>query len=150
MIRYVHGDIFDSKASCLVNPVNCVGVMGKGLALQFRRRYPEMYEWYREQCANHMIQPGQVAFWASKKRPNPVICLFPTKNHWREPSTVQMIDEGLAAFVKYAPEMKVTSCAFPMLGCGLGGLDFARHVRPLIETHLSVTDFDTEVYVSNS
>jgi O-acetyl-ADP-ribose deacetylase (regulator of RNase III) len=148
MLRYTTGSIFDSVAQCLVNPVNTVGVMGAGLARDFKLRYPDMYTTYRQMCEEGAFTAGQVAFWAAKRKPNQVICLFPTKEHYMEKSTVLLIDASLQSFVKYAPLMNIETAAFPMVGCGLGGLDFERHVKPLLERHLIPLNMDIEVYVN--
>lgn len=147
MITYVVGEsIFDSKAQCLVNPVNTVGIMGKGLALEFKRHYPDMFSSYRKMCEEGALKIGQVAFWAPKNRPNHIICIFPTKVHFRNKSFIHNIEKGLQSFVKYAPIMNITSAAFPKLGCGLGGLDFENHVQPLMERILGETNLDIEIY----
>ena len=102
MIVLKSGSIFDSSAQCLVNPVNCVGVMGKGLALDFKRRYPDMFGKYAQLCSKNELSIGRIAFWKPKHTTDPIICLFPTKNHWREKSTPEIIEEGLRQYVKYA------------------------------------------------
>lgn len=147
MIEYRTGSIFESSVQCLVNPVNCVGVMGKGLALEFKRQYPDMYKKYRELCLDGSLGVGQVAFYSLKRQPNKIICLFPTKNHWRDKSTVSLIDGSLQAFVKYAPEMKIKTAAFPKIGCGYGGLNFELQIRPMLEQYFSNSSFNIEVYV---
>lgn len=147
MIEYKTGSIFDSAAQCLVNPVNTVGVMGAGLALEFKRRYPDMYQSYVAMCKDNSLQVGQVMFWHPKLRPDFVICLFPTKQHFRDKSTLIFVENGLRSFVKYAPFAQIKSVAFPKLGCGLGGLHFEHHVQPLLEKYLSNTPFTVEVYV---
>lgn len=148
MIKYIeNGDIFTSETQCLINPVNCIGISGKGLALEFKQRFPDMFTTYRKMCMDGTLRVGQIGFYAHKKTPAHVICLFPTKNHWREPSTVDILDRTLTAFVKYAPIMKITSAAFPKIGCGLGGLHFKHQVQPLIEQHLGEAPFEIEVYI---
>lgn len=147
MITYKTGSIFDSEAQCLINPINTVGVMGAGLALDFKRRYPDMFATYKKMCKEGALGVGQVAFWTSKKAHHQVICLFPTKIHYSQKSTVSLIDASLQSFVKYAPLMRIESAAFPMIGCGLGGLDFTLQVKPLMERHLKALDMDIEIYV---
>jgi O-acetyl-ADP-ribose deacetylase (regulator of RNase III) len=146
MITYCSGDIFADDAECLVNPVNCVGVMGKGLALEFKRRFPSMYTVYRKLCLADDFKVGQIVFYTdmdSGKR----ICLFPTKSHWRDKSTVDLIELGFQRFIEYAPQAKVTRVAFPKVGCGLGGLDFDLQVRPLFEKYFRSSNFDVRVYI---
>lgn len=147
MIRYVTGSIFDSTAQCLVNPINVVGVMGGGLALDFKLRYPDMFATYKKMCNSKELTTGQVAFWAAKKKPDRVICLFPTKDHYINKSTIAILDASFKSFIKYAPIMNIESTAFPMVGCGLGGLDFTLHVRPLMIRYLTELEMDIEVYV---
>jgi O-acetyl-ADP-ribose deacetylase (regulator of RNase III) len=147
MIQFIKGDIFNSNAQCLINPVNCVGVMGKGLALEFKQRFPEMYQFYKLQCANGLLHIGQIAFYGYKVEQFPIICLFPTKRHWKEPSTLEILETSLRAFIKYAPEMKIATVAFPKIGSGLGGLNFDLHVLPLMELYLTNSPFNVEIYL---
>lgn len=147
MIRYVTGSIFDSKADCLVNPVNCVGVMGKGLALEFKTKYPGMAARYKDLCQLGDLRAGRVAFYVNKN-PKRIICMFPTKKHWRTPSTIGILDASFIAFTKHLPELGIRSAAFPMVGCGLGGLNFEHQVKPLMEKHLKDLDLDVEVYIT--
>ena len=146
MITYVTGNIFDSNAQCLVNPVNCVGVMGKGLALDFKKHYPDMFKFYIKRCKEGELNLGKIGFYALKHKPNRIICLFPTKQHWRDKSTVSSIDDGLKAFAKYAPDMMIETAAFPQLGCGLGGLDFRHQVQPLFEKYFLNSKLLIEIY----
>lgn len=147
MITYTSGDIFQSTASCLVNPVNCVGVMGKGLALEFKKRYPEMFMSYKDMCNGGNLSLGKIAFWRSKHPKPPIICLFPTKHHWRDRSYLTSIERGFESFIKYAPEMHITSAAFPQVGCGLGGLNFEAQVKPLFEQYFRTAPFQIDVYL---
>lgn len=124
-----NGDILQSRCTALVNPVNCVGVMGKGLARQFRNRYPAMARQYRRDCNSRLLVPGTVrAYLVSPERT--VVCL-PTKRHWREPSRLQDIAAGLDALAGWMVISRVAGIAIPPLGAGLGGLRWAA-VRPLI------------------
>lgn len=140
------GSIFDSKADCIVNPVNCVGVMGGGLALDFKRLYPDMFSRYKLLCASNELRIGSVAFWYPSDEASHVVCLFPTKDHWRNPSTVAYIEASLRAFVEFAPLANITSVAFPKVGCGLGGLDYDLEVKPLLYHHLSNCQLTVEIY----
>lgn len=141
MIKYVSGDIFDSPAQVLVNPVNTVGVMGKGLAVQFKQRYPAMYEAYREACDKGLLTIGKLMLHHAEDHS---ILLFPTKAHWREPSRMEYLEAGLEKFVQTYEEKRIASIAFPMLGCGYGGLDW-NGVKPLMERYLAQLPID--VYV---
>lgn len=147
MIRYVEGNIFDSEVQCLVNPINCVGVMGKGLALEFKHRYPDIYQFYVRACSANELRVGGIAIYAMKKKPNRSVCLFPTKHHWKDKSTIEILDKSFQAFIEYAPQMKIISVAFPKVGCGLGGLNFEHQVRPLFEKYFNDGKFEVEVYV---
>lgn len=119
MIRYLKTSIFDSPAKTLVNPVNCVGVMGAGLAVEFKRRYPDMFHDYRHLCETGEIQPGYLHIYQESPK---WVLNFPTKLHWKDPSRIEYIQSGLWSFVKHHRALGIVSVAFPKLGCGLGGL----------------------------
>lgn len=137
-----HGNIFDSKCEALVNPVNCVGVMGKGLALEFKKRYPDMFRWYKWACDNHEVRIGECFphFYVDK-----IIICFPTKYDWRNPSFIEWIEAGLDGFIKLNKEITIESVAFPLLGCGCGGLK-KKDVLPLMIDKLKDLDIDVEIY----
>lgn len=143
---YITGDILTSSCHCLVNPVNTVGVMGAGLALDFKRAYPHMFEVYKRACDKEQLRPGRIMFYRMKDAEH-IICLFPTKQHWRNPSKLEYIENGLRAFTKYYEEWGITSAAFPKLGCGLGGLDWPHHVQPLMERYLGDLNIPIEIYI---
>lgn len=148
MLEFVTGSIFDSDADCIVNPVNCVGAMGGGLALDFKRQYPEMFSAYQGMCQSGELAPGRVTFWTSVEDPLTTVCLFPTKNHWKYPSTVKMIDDGMKDFIAKYEYEELESVAFPMLGCGLGGLNFEHQVLPLFVRHFESLPLAVTVYVA--
>ena len=135
-----HGSIFDSRAQVLVCPVNCVGVMGKGLALEFKRRFPEDAHRYGELCRGNALKPGSVACWDGR------VAMFATKDHWRNPSKIEWIDTGLGIINELIEVLELPSIAIPQLGCGCGGLDWA-DVEPLYEKHLGGLDCDVEVWI---
>jgi len=136
-IRYVRGDLFRSGTEALVNPVNIVGVMGKGLALQFRERFPGLYEAYRKACARGEVRIGQVLVYDRGPSTHPRCILnFPTKAHWKDPSRLEYVRAGLVDLVRVIREYRIRSIAVPALGAGLGGLDW-KEVRPLIEEALA-------------
>lgn len=143
MIRYRRGDLLSSRAQTLVNTVNCVGVMGKGVALEFRRKYPTMYKDYVRMCERQLVRPGEPYCYGAGERQ---IVNFPTKGHWRSQSRLSDIERGLAILEKHYADWNITSIAVPPLGCGNGGLDWD-DVRPLIERHLAHLPIDVEVYV---
>lgn len=145
-VIYTTGNILESSSQCLVNPINTVGVMGRGLALDFKRAYPSMFDSYKRRCDQGVFKVGRIMFYRGTGDGH-IICLFPTKEHWRTPSKLEYIEDGLKAFVKYYAEWNITSAAFPKLGCGLGGLDWEHHVRPLMERYLNDLDIPVEIYI---
>jgi O-acetyl-ADP-ribose deacetylase (regulator of RNase III) len=135
MITYVAGDLFQSPAQVLVNTVNTVGVMGKGIAADFKRIYPDMVVEYRALCERKQFDIGQLWLW---KTPHKWILNFPTKKHWRHPSNPEFIRLGLEKFVATYADKGIVSISFPQLGCGNGELDWETQVRPLMEQYLSL------------
>jgi O-acetyl-ADP-ribose deacetylase (regulator of RNase III) len=126
------GDIFKQQGAVLVNPVNTVGVMGKGLALAMKIRFPAMFEAYVLACGVGECKVGRVWLWQGAAAK--VLC-FPTKAHWREPSTLAIIEAGLQDFAARHAELGIAAAAFPQLGCGAGGLSWA-DVEPLMRRYL--------------
>ena len=145
MITYVKGDIFSSPAKILVNTVNTVGVMGKGVALEFKKRYPEMFQTYQQICREEKLTIGKLYLWKESEK---WIMLFPTKKHWRYPSKLEFVEQGLQTFVNNWDKFGADSIAFPRLGCGNGGLDWAL-VQPLMEKYLKNLPMQIYVYVDN-
>jgi len=136
MIEYQTGDILRADAEGLVNPVNCVGVMGRGLALQFKDAYPENFKAYAVACSRGELAPGRMFVFETGQRTNPkYIVNFPTKRHWRDQSRIEDIEAGLAALAEEIQTRRVRSIAVPALGSGLGGLDW-RDVKPRIDAAL--------------
>lgn len=133
MITYVYGDLFESPAKVLVNAVNTVGVMGAGIAADFKSHYPEMFEHYRQLCVERQFRIGQLWLYQT---PHKWVLNFPTKRHWRAESRLEDIEAGLQKFVSTYAEKGITSASFPMLGTGTGGLDWDDQVRPLMESYL--------------
>jgi O-acetyl-ADP-ribose deacetylase (regulator of RNase III) len=138
-----NGNIFNSSASALVNPVNCVGTAGAGLALAFKRRFPFQTAEYARQCRAGNIRIGRVTV-IRRAQDRSMIC-FPTKQHWKDSSNLPDIELGLIALRKAILENDFDGVAVPALGCGLGGLDW-EDVRPLIFHHLSNLNTPIEVY----
>lgn len=143
MILYVTGNLFQSPAQVLVNTVNTVGVMGKGVAYEFKRLYPEMFEEYRSLCESGQLTIGKLWLY---KSPNKWVLNFPTKKHWRQPSRVEYVQAGLEKFIATYEQMGIHSIAFPPLGCGNGQLDFETQVRPLMEQYLRNLPIDVFIY----
>lgn len=144
-ITKVSGNIFDSDADVLVNPVNTVGVMGKGLALQFKKKYPSMFAEYRQRCKDNKYDVGDIML---HRVPGKWIANFPTKKHWRDKSRVEYIDIGLGVLRDVCESLVIgaKSVAIPRLGSGLGGLDFESDVMPLITKHFEDSDVVALVY----
>lgn len=143
MITYLKGDMFNSPAKILVNTVNTVGVMGKGVALEFKNRYPEMFYRYKQLCEGKMLNIGTLYLWKKEKK---WVLLFPTKEHWRNPSRLEYIEEGLKKFAENWDKLGSDSIAFPRLGCGNGGLDW-NDVQPLMEKYLKNIPMQIYIYV---
>jgi len=133
MIERKHGDILKADAEALVNTVNCVGIMGRGIALQFRKAFPENYKTYRAVCDREELHPGKMLVYNLNSLENPhYIINFPTKRHWQDKSLIEDIELGLKALVEEVRKLGIRSIAIPPLGCGSGGLKW-KEVRPKIE-----------------
>lgn len=145
MISYVKGNIFESPAQVITNTVNTVGVMGKGIALEYKKRYPKMFEEYKKLCKAGTFKPGNLALWKDEDK---WILLFPTKEDWRKPSKLEYIENGLKKFLKNWDKYNIDSIAFPKLGCGNGGLNW-NEVKPLMEKYLRKLPINIYIYVDN-
>jgi O-acetyl-ADP-ribose deacetylase (regulator of RNase III) len=147
MIEFTSGDILTCEAEALVNTVNCVGVMGRGLALHFRQAFPENFKAYEAACQRKAVQPGRMfVFETGRLTPPRFIINFPTKRHWRNRSRIEDIEAGLVSLVEVIRDRRIRSIAIPPLGCGLGGLDW-NDVRPRIERALaSLTDVHVLIF----
>lgn len=143
MIDVLIGDIFESKAQTLVNTVNCVGIMGKGLALEFKKHFPVMYEDYVVRCKAKGVRLGEPYLYS--ELPSPWILNFPTKGHWRSASRLSDIVSGLEYLEEHYHKWKITSLAVPALGCQNGLLEW-HSVGPLLYQHLSQLDIPVELY----
>ncbi|MBI5233995.1 MAG: macro domain-containing protein [Deltaproteobacteria bacterium] len=133
MIKLQKGDILKADAEALVNTVNCVGAMGRGIALQFRKEYPENYDEYKTICERKELHPGKMLIHDLHRLMNPrYIINFPTKQHWKGKSRLEDIDAGLDALIKDVRRLGIRSIAIPPVGCGLGGLNWS-DVRPRVE-----------------
>jgi O-acetyl-ADP-ribose deacetylase (regulator of RNase III) len=143
MIIYTSGNLFGAPVVALVNPVNTVGVMGLGLALQFKERFPENYTLYRAACAAGIVQIGRM--FVTYAGPQ-VVVNFPTKRHWSNRSQLPDIRAGLVDLQRVVADLNLASIAIPALGCGAGGLDW-HDVQPLIHAHVNVLSLTAYVYV---
>lgn len=148
MLHFIHTSILESQTQTVVNTVNTVGVMGKGLAHAFREKYPSMFTAYRDLCNKGQFEVGQLWLWRGSTQ---WVLNFPTKKHWRFPSKLEYIENGLLKFVANYEARGIREISFPRLGCGNGGLLW-EDVRPLMEKYLSllpipvyIHDFNAEI-----
>jgi O-acetyl-ADP-ribose deacetylase (regulator of RNase III) len=143
MITYVKGSLFESPAKVLVNTVNTVGVMGKGIARTFKDVYPEMFRQYQQLCERKQLHIGGPWLYKTEHK---WILNFPTKTHWRQPSKPEYVEQGLKTFVSTYAVQGITSIAFPKLGCGNGELDWDGVVQPMMIEYLENLAIDIFVY----
>jgi O-acetyl-ADP-ribose deacetylase (regulator of RNase III) len=147
VIELAHGNLLEADADALVNTVNCVGYMGKGIALQFKQAFPDNFKTYEAACRHGDVVPGRMLVhdYGVLQRPRYIIN-FPTKNHWRAKSRIEDIESGLVALVQAVHDYDIRSIAVPPLGCGLGGLNWS-DVRPRIEAAFAeVTNVQVYLY----
>lgn len=142
MIKYIDTTVFNVDAQTIANTVNCVGIMGAGLALECKLRFPEMYEDYVERCKQKEVQIGKPYIYRSYG--SPWILNFPTKYHWKYPSKIAWIEQGLEYFVATYKQNEVISIAFPKPGCSHGGLDWD-DVKVVMASYLE--DIDIQSYI---
>lgn len=143
-ITIVNGNIFNTKTQTIVNTINCVGVMGKGIALVFKLRYPNMFDVYQKFCAQHLISVGKLWLYKGEET-DPWVLNFPTKTHWKLPSEYEYLELGLQKFIDTYKEKGITSIAFPLLGANNGGLDKDK-VMQIMQSYLSKCDIPVEIY----
>lgn len=140
MLFIKHNDILLDNSEALVNPINCVGIMGKGLAFQFKKKYPENFKSYYAACRKGIVKPGHMFVFATNTDANPhYIINFPTKRHWKDNSKIEDIESGLKALCKIIQINSIHSIAIPALGCGLGSLNW-KDVKPLIKRILIIRE----------
>lgn len=142
------GNLFNSKAQTLINTVNCVGVMGKGVALEFRRRFPEMFEAYQRICEDRKLRPGQILPYRVGQ---PWILNFAVKNDWKQPSRMEWVEDCLERFVMNYRQLGITSVAFPWIGAMNGGLPWEKvhtlmlsYLLPLEDINIEIIAFDPD------
>lgn len=141
--KEIKGNIFNTKAMAVVNTVNCVGAMGKGIALDFKLRFPEMFKEYQKICFRHILKPGQILPYTKSK---PIILNFAIKDDWKDPSKVEWVEETLQKFVENYHHLGLTSVAFPWMGAMNGGIPFET-IQSLTRKYLSnLNDIEIEVY----
>jgi O-acetyl-ADP-ribose deacetylase (regulator of RNase III) len=142
MIKYLTGDMFEQPADIRVNTVNCAGVMGAGIALAFKNRYPAMFKEYKKKCKNGKIVPGKIDVW--KEIDGNEVINLPTKDHWRQKSKYEYVEAGLETLKQYLAKKGKVRVTLPALGCGHGGLNW-HDVQKLIEKYLD--NLEAEIFV---
>ena len=147
MITYVDFSLFESPAKVLVNTVNTVGVMGKGIAKEFKGIYPDMFTRYQELCEREQIDIGKLWIYTTSHK---WVLNFPTKKHWRSPSKPEYVEAGLRKFAQIYQEARITSISFPMLGCGNGELDWDAQVKPLMNEYLKPLPIEIFIHITPS
>lgn len=146
-IEFKTGDIFSEETEAIVNTVNCVGVMGRGIALQFKKIFPQNFEDYFKACDKGEVQPGKMFVHETGTLVNPkYIINFPTKRHWSGKSKIEDIDAGLNDLVRVLIELNIKSITLPPLGSGLGGLDWKKVKKLILEKLESLTEIDIIIY----
>jgi O-acetyl-ADP-ribose deacetylase (regulator of RNase III) len=147
MIKYKTGNILDEDAEALVNTVNCVGFMGRGISLQFKRAWPENFKAYAAACRTQEVQPGRMFVFETGRLTNPRYLInFPTKRHWRGKSRMEDIEAGLGALVTEIRQRKIRSIAIPPLGAGLGGLEWSEVRARIQETMRDLSEVAIVVF----
>lgn len=152
MLTYIKGgNILQENTEAIVNPVNCVGIMGKGLALEFKKRYPKNFIAYKEAAKDRQIRLGRVFVcdnWVfdGEEGKNPrYIINFPTKYHWSDKSSLNHISDGIWDLMHVVHQYRINSISIPALGCGLGGLDW-QDVKDIFDNQLDVLDADVRIF----
>ncbi len=147
MISYGKGDLLQADTEALINTVNCVGVMGKGIALQYKRRYPDMFAAYQKACKRGEVAIGKMFVYETGQLEGPkYIINFPTKKHWRSPSQLSYIDDGLIDLIRVIRDLNITSIAVPPLGAGNGGLDWSDVEPRLVKAFSQIPDVNAVLY----
>ena len=147
MINFTTGNILTDQSQAIVNTVNCVGVMGKGLALQFKKAFPENFKQYKSACNRELVEPGKMYVTSYEDIiESKYIINFPTKQHWKGASKIEYIDNGLQDLVLQIRKLNIKSIAIPPLGAGLGGLDWSLVREHIIRAFSSLVDVDVYIY----
>ena len=144
-IKYRRGDIFEANVQVIVNTVNCEGIMGKGLALEFKKRYPNMFPIYQQECKTGKLRIGRPTLYCGSE---PWILNFPTKTSWRANSKLEYLEKGLEYFIANYKQAGITSIAFPKLGAQNGKLSWDE-VGPLMVRYLCQADIDVYIYIAD-
>ena len=146
MIEFKQGNLLKTNLDALVNPVNCVGIMGKGLALQFKQKFPDNFLQYKDACDRQFVKLGQMYIVKTGNLFPRYIINFPTKYHWKDSSNIHSIQLGLKSLVKQINDLKICSIAIPSLGCGNGGLEWEK-VKPIILNYCSKLPPDIKIEI---
>ena len=146
MIKKIKGNIFNTSCQVLVNTVNCIGVMGKGMALECKLRFPKMFIQYKDSCDKKLFKPGYLQLYRNSQ---PWILNFPTKIHWKDPSKIEYLEKGLKKFQDEYLNKNISSIAFPLLGASLGGLSeeivyetMTKYLEPLNNINIEIYEYD--------
>jgi len=145
-IKEINGNIFNSSLQTIVNTVNCDGVMGKGIALEFKLRYPQMFDYYVSMCKKKLLSPGKLLLW---QKSNPWILNFPTKDHWKNSSKLEYIELGLKKLISMYEIKGITSIAFPILGAASGGLREVDVLKTMYKYLQPLNNLIIEIYHFN-
>ena len=141
-LKVIDGNLFESNCQTIVNTINCFGVMGKGIALEYKKRFPDMFLRYKELCGKKLIRPGILWLY---KADNKWILNFPTKDHWKNPSKIEYLESGLTKFLNTYKNKGITSIAFPLLGSSNSGIDPDLSLE-VMKKYLSQCDIEVEIY----
>lgn len=147
MINILKGNILNSKAEAIINTVNTKGIMGKGIALQFKNAYPEMFNDYQKACKEGIVTTGKMHIWKNTDMFGPkYIINFPTKDDWKQKSKIEYIEKGLADLVLVIKELGISSIAIPPLGCGNGGLNWVKVKNTILDSLKPLNTINIELY----
>ena len=152
MIEIKKGNIFTTNCHTIVNTVNCVGIMGAGIAYEFKLRFPDMFEKYQQFCASDSIDIGKLWIYKLKKDDNEYyeyILNFPTKRHWKHPTEIKYLEQGLQKFIDTYKQKKILSIAFPLLGASKGGLSESVSIE-IMKKYLDKIDIPVEIWYFDS
>jgi len=147
MIEFKQGDLFTCNVEAVVNTVNCVGVMGRGVALQFKKQYPDNFKYYEAECKRNKVVLGEMLVFETRRLINPRLVInFPTKHHWRSSSKIEDIERGLLDLVNVIRVYNIKSIAIPPLGCGLGGLEWSAVKQRMERAFARLSDVNIIVF----
>ena len=146
MIEYKQGNLLEENTEALVNTVNCVGVMGKGIALQFKKAFPENFKQYKQACNLKEVQPGKMFITSTGELFPKYIINFPTKRHWKGKSRIEDIESGLKALTVLVEESNIKSISIPPLGCGNGGLNWLEIKPKIASAFIELPDVQVVIF----